>query len=213
MLFVGALATFSQGVTAAAELREVELADLDLGANQEVGVFMSTNSVEVNQASMLLEELELGRKNDLRFENAIRLPRGLGTQYTFTQTYDGIPVWNSQVVIKHLENEPVFSATANVAYGMPEAKQVEPAAFQDFDEIIELTKSRYLEENLLTEVGTPTDTQLEIEQGRYVLLPVDEAPDLTEDQEAGLEAALASVRSGKGASLEDVRAKLKPHVE
>ena len=52
-----------------------------------------------------------------------------------------------------------------------------------------------------------------LEKGRYVLLPMDEAPDLTEEQEAGLEAALASVRSGKGVSLEEVRAKLKPHVE
>ena len=51
-----------------------------------------------------------------------------------------------------------------------------------------------------------------LEKGRYVLLPVDEAPDLTEEQEAGLEAALASVRAGKGASLEQVRAKLKPHL-
>jgi len=52
-----------------------------------------------------------------------------------------------------------------------------------------------------------------LKKGRYVLLPMDEAPDLTEEQEAGLEAALASVRSGKGVSLEEVRAKLKPHVE
>jgi hypothetical protein len=52
-----------------------------------------------------------------------------------------------------------------------------------------------------------------LEKGRYVLLPVDEVPDLTEEQEAGLEAALASVRAGKGASLEEVRAKLKLHVE
>ncbi len=42
---------------------------------------------------------------------------------------------------------------------------------------------------------------------------MDEAPDLTEEQEAGLEAALASVRAGKGVSLEEVRAKLKPQVE
>jgi hypothetical protein len=52
-----------------------------------------------------------------------------------------------------------------------------------------------------------------LEKGRYVLLPMDEAPDLTEEQEAGLEAALASVRAGKGVSLEEVRAKLKPQVE
>ncbi|MBW2551810.1 MAG: hypothetical protein JRE73_13840 [Deltaproteobacteria bacterium] len=37
-----------------------------------------------------------------------------------------------------------------------------------------------------------------LKKGRYVLLPMDEAPDLTEEQEAGLEAALASVQAGEG---------------
>jgi hypothetical protein len=52
-----------------------------------------------------------------------------------------------------------------------------------------------------------------LKKGRYVLLPMDEAPELTEEQEAGLEAALASVRAGKGVSLEEVRAKVKAHLE
>jgi hypothetical protein len=43
------------------------------------------------------------------------------------------------------------------------------------------------------------------EKGRYLLLPMDEAPELTEEQEDGLEAALASVRAGKDMSLEEVR--------
>jgi hypothetical protein len=47
-----------------------------------------------------------------------------------------------------------------------------------------------------------------LKKGRYVLLPMDEAPDLTEEQEAGLEAALASVRAGKGISLEEAWAEL-----
>jgi len=51
-----------------------------------------------------------------------------------------------------------------------------------------------------------------LEKGRYVLLPMDEAPDLTEEQEAGLEAALASVRAGKGVSVEELRAKAKAHL-
>jgi hypothetical protein len=42
-----------------------------------------------------------------------------------------------------------------------------------------------------------------LKKGRYVLLPMHEAPDLTEEQEAGLEAALASVRAGKGVSLDE----------
>ena len=52
-----------------------------------------------------------------------------------------------------------------------------------------------------------------LKKGRYVLLPMDEAPELTEEQEAGLEAALASVRAGKGVSLDEVRAKVKAHLE
>jgi len=45
-----------------------------------------------------------------------------------------------------------------------------------------------------------------LRKGRYVLLPMDEAPELTEEQEAGLETALASVRAGKGVSLEEALA-------
>ena len=51
-----------------------------------------------------------------------------------------------------------------------------------------------------------------LKKGRYVLLPMDEAPELTKEQEAGLEAALASVRAGKGVSLEEARAKAKAHL-
>ena len=51
-----------------------------------------------------------------------------------------------------------------------------------------------------------------LKKGRYVLLPIDEPQELTEDEEAGLEAALASVQAGKGVTLEEVRAKLKPHL-
>ena len=42
-----------------------------------------------------------------------------------------------------------------------------------------------------------------LKKGRYVLLPMDEAPEPTEEQEASLEAALASVRAGKGVSLDE----------
>ena len=45
-----------------------------------------------------------------------------------------------------------------------------------------------------------------LKKGRYVLLPMDEAPELTEEQEAGLEATLASVRAGNGVSLDELRA-------
>ena len=51
-----------------------------------------------------------------------------------------------------------------------------------------------------------------LKKGRYVLLPMDEAPELTEEQEAGLEAALASVRAGKGVSLEEAVAEAEAHL-
>jgi hypothetical protein len=41
---------------------------------------------------------------------------------------------------------------------------------------------------------------------------MDEAPELTEEQEAGLEAALASVRAGKGVSLDEALAEAKAHL-
>ncbi len=47
-----------------------------------------------------------------------------------------------------------------------------------------------------------------LKKGRYVLVPIDEPPELTEEQEAGLEAALASVRAGKGVSVEEAWAEL-----
>jgi len=48
-----------------------------------------------------------------------------------------------------------------------------------------------------------------LKKGRYVLFPMDVAPELTEEQEAGLESALASVRAGKGISLDDALAAAK----
>ena len=40
----------------------------------------------------------------------------------------------------------------------------------------------------------------DLKKGCYVLLPMDEAPELTEEQESGLEAAPASVRAGQATS-------------
>ena len=46
-----------------------------------------------------------------------------------------------------------------------------------------------------------------------MLVPIDEPPELTEEQEAGLEAALASVRAGQGLSRDEAYAKLKASLE
>jgi len=52
----------------------------------------------------------------------------------------------------------------------------------------------------------------DLKKGCYVLLPMDEAPELTEEQESGLQAALASVRAGQGVSLDEARAKANAHL-
>jgi hypothetical protein len=52
-----------------------------------------------------------------------------------------------------------------------------------------------------------------LKTGRYVLVPIDEPPELTEEQEAGLEAALASVRAGQGLSRDEAYAKAKANLE
>ena len=52
-----------------------------------------------------------------------------------------------------------------------------------------------------------------LEKGRYVLVPIDEPPELTEEQEAGLEAAMASIRAGEGLSLEEALAQAKAILE
>ena len=52
-----------------------------------------------------------------------------------------------------------------------------------------------------------------LKKGRYVLVPVDEPPELTEEQEAGLEAAMASIRAGEGLSLEEALAQAKAILE
>jgi hypothetical protein len=44
--------------------------------------------------------------------------------------------------------------------------------------------------------------------GRYVLEPIDDVPELTDEQEAGIEAAMESVRQGKGVSLEVAKARV-----
>ena len=52
-----------------------------------------------------------------------------------------------------------------------------------------------------------------LKKGRYVLVPIDEPPELTEEQEAGLEAAIASIRAGAGLSLEEALAQAKASLE
>ncbi|MBX3273868.1 MAG: hypothetical protein KF729_26625 [Sandaracinaceae bacterium] len=44
-----------------------------------------------------------------------------------------------------------------------------------------------------------------VPKGRYLLVPVDDVPALTSEQEAGLEVALASVRGGGGVSRAEAR--------
>jgi hypothetical protein len=45
-------------------------------------------------------------------------------------------------------------------------------------------------------------------RGRYVLEPVDDVPELTDEEEAGIHAALESVRAGKGVSVEVAKARI-----
>jgi len=45
-------------------------------------------------------------------------------------------------------------------------------------------------------------------KGRYVVVSIDDAPELTPAREAGLESALASVRAGQGVSSEDARKRI-----
>ena len=52
-----------------------------------------------------------------------------------------------------------------------------------------------------------------LKKGRYVLVPIDEPPKLTEEQEAGLEAAIASIRAGEGLTLEEALAHAKASLE
>ena len=44
--------------------------------------------------------------------------------------------------------------------------------------------------------------------GRYVLEPVDEVLTLTDEEEAGIQAAIESVRQGKGVSVEAAKARI-----
>jgi hypothetical protein len=48
----------------------------------------------------------------------------------------------------------------------------------------------------------------ELPRGRYVLELVDAVPELTDDEEVGIHAAIESVRAGKGISLEAARARV-----
>ena len=46
-----------------------------------------------------------------------------------------------------------------------------------------------------------------LKKGRYVLVPIDEPPELTEEQEAGLEDAIDSIEAGEGMALDDAIAR------
>ncbi|HEY2730214.1 MAG TPA: hypothetical protein VGK52_09750 [Polyangia bacterium] len=48
----------------------------------------------------------------------------------------------------------------------------------------------------------------ELPSGRYVLEPVDDVPELTDEEEAGIHAAIESVRAGKGVSVESAKARV-----
>jgi len=43
-----------------------------------------------------------------------------------------------------------------------------------------------------------------LKKGSYVLVPIDEPPELTEEEEAGIEAAIASIEAGEGMPLDEV---------
>ncbi len=43
-----------------------------------------------------------------------------------------------------------------------------------------------------------------LRKGRYVLVPIDEPPELTEEQEAGIEQVIASVEAGEAIPLDEV---------
>lgn len=45
--------------------------------------------------------------------------------------------------------------------------------------------------------------------GRYIVESVDDLPELTEEEEEGIRSALASLRAGKGRSLDQVRETIK----
>jgi hypothetical protein len=42
-----------------------------------------------------------------------------------------------------------------------------------------------------------------LRKGRYVLVPIDEPPDLTEEEEAGIEQAIASIEAGEGIPFDE----------
>ena len=44
--------------------------------------------------------------------------------------------------------------------------------------------------------------------GRYVIEPIDDVPELTDEEEAGIQAAMESVRQGKGVSVETAKARI-----
>lgn len=48
----------------------------------------------------------------------------------------------------------------------------------------------------------------ELPAGRYLVESVDDVPSLTEDEEEGLRQALASLRAGKGRSVDQVRQRI-----
>ena len=53
----------------------------------------------------------------------------------------------------------------------------------------------------------------ELPKGRYVVVAVDEAAELSAEEEAGLEAALASLREGRGVSLDEARARVSSRLD
>ena len=55
--------------------------------------------------------------------------------------------------------------------------------------------------------GKDTPEELrDLPAGRYVVQSLDEVVELTEEEEEGLQRALASLRAGKGRTLDDIRA-------
>jgi hypothetical protein len=53
----------------------------------------------------------------------------------------------------------------------------------------------------------PKDLQ-DLPAGRYVLESADDAPELTAAEEAGLQAAIGSLRAGRGVALDEAKARI-----
>ncbi len=101
----------------AADFRDLGDRGNAIQALQSVGKSIAPEASE-DFGIQAAKALQLGENSSLQFNSDRTLPFNLGHARRYTQTYNGIPIWNAEVVVEENENREVIGVEGKAVYGI-----------------------------------------------------------------------------------------------